>query len=84
MNVSLSQQSQEFLEQAVAAGLFPHQSQALDEAISLLRKREELKLSLQQAADELDRGDFTEYGPGDKERFVADIKALAREATKNQ
>lgn len=45
MNIPISQQNQEFLDQAVAAGLFPDQSNALDEAIRLLREREELSLS---------------------------------------
>lgn len=83
MNIPISQQNQDFIEQAVAAGLFPDQSRALDEAVSLLREREELRLSLQQAADELDRGDFTEYGPGEKAKFIADIKTLSREISEN-
>lgn len=84
MNVSISQQNQEFIEQAVAAGLFPDQSQALNEAVSMLREREELRLSLQQAVDELDRGDFTAYGPGDKEKFIADINAMSLEVTNDR
>ncbi len=84
MNIPISQQNQEFLDQAVAAGLFPNQSNALDEAIQLLREREELSLSLQQAADELDRGEFSEYGPSDKEKFLTDSKALSREITEKR
>jgi len=32
----------------------------------------------------LDRGEFSEYGPGDKEKFLADIKALSREITEKR
>ena len=83
MNVSLSQQNQEFLDQAVAAGLFPDQSQALDEAIRLLREREAIRLEVQKGIDQLRSGEFVEYGEDEVDRFVADIEALARQSPKS-
>ncbi len=83
MNVFISQQNQDFLEQAVAAGLFPDQSRALDEAVSLLRERESIRLAVQQGIDQLERGEFVEYGEDEEEKFVADIEALARQSPKN-
>ena len=83
MNVSLSQQSQEFLEQAVAAGLFPDQSRALDEAIRLFREREAIRLAVQKGLDQLQSGEFVEYGEDDVDKFVADVEALARQSPKS-
>lgn len=84
MNIPISQQNQEFLDQAVAAGLFPNQSNALDEAIRLLRERESVRLAVQQGIDQIERGEFVVYGENEVEKFVADIEALARQSFKTK
>jgi Arc/MetJ-type ribon-helix-helix transcriptional regulator len=56
MNAPLSVNQQQFLEAAVASGVYPSVADALDEAVTLLRRRDDLTAKLNQAAAELDAG----------------------------
>jgi Sec-independent protein secretion pathway component TatC len=42
MSSDLSPESEQFIQQVVAAGLFPDRGRALDEAVGLLKRRQEL------------------------------------------
>jgi Arc/MetJ-type ribon-helix-helix transcriptional regulator len=78
---SISPDNEQFLDQAIADGRFANRSEALDVAIRLLRRREELIRAVNAGVDQLNEGRYTEYGDADLERFVADIKAKAAEMT---
>ncbi len=56
MNAPISADQQRFLEAAVASGAYPSVADALDEAVTLLRRRDGLTAELNQAAAELDAG----------------------------
>lgn len=77
MAASISPDNERFLEQAVADGRFADRGEALDEAIRLLRRREELGRAVEAGVDQLNDAQYTEYGEADLDRFLADIKAKA-------
>lgn len=57
MSISLSANNEQFLESVVATGIFPSRSEAVNEAIELLRRREELRAEIKIGIDQLDRGE---------------------------
>lgn len=77
MAASISADNERFLEQAVADGRFADRVEALDEAVRLLRRREELFRAVEAGVDQLDNGRCTEYDEVDLDRLLADIKAKA-------
>ena len=77
MSMSISPENERFLERAVAEGRFADQSQALDEAIRLLRKCEELLGAVNRGIEQLDDGKYREYDDTQVEQFIADIEAYA-------
>jgi len=54
----LSPENAEFLKQSVADGRYAHASQALNEAMTLLRMRDELRAEVQIGIEEADRGEL--------------------------
>jgi Arc/MetJ-type ribon-helix-helix transcriptional regulator len=79
---SISPDNEQFLEKAVAAGRFADRGEALDAAIRLLRRREELIDAVDSGVDQLNAGRYTEYDELELDRFVADIKAKAASSRK--
>ena len=57
MSIDLSQPNEQFLDSAVAAGVFPTRSDAINEAVDMLRKREALRAEIKIGIDQLDRGE---------------------------
>jgi hypothetical protein len=56
--LDLSPENRNYLDAAVAAGAFPNALSALDEAVVLLRRRDETRRKLQAAVDQADRGEL--------------------------
>jgi Arc/MetJ-type ribon-helix-helix transcriptional regulator len=81
MGEHLSPANEEFLDRAVARGVYRDRGEALDQAVDLLRRREELSQKLQEGVDALDRGDHDEYGdsPDERKRFVDDVRRGSEE-----
>jgi len=77
MSESISPDNEQFLEQAIASGRFADRGDALDEAVSLLRRREDLHREVEAGVDQLDSGRYVEYDETDLDRFLEDIKAKA-------
>ncbi len=71
MSTDISPENQQYLEETVARGTFPSKARALDAAIELLKRREQLIRDVNAGIEELERG---EHGPLD----VEDIKARGR------
>jgi Arc/MetJ-type ribon-helix-helix transcriptional regulator len=55
MNLSIS--NEQFLDALVSAGAFVSRSEAINEAVDLLRRREELRAEIKIGLDQLDRGE---------------------------
>ena len=72
MSSQLSPENEQFLEQAVAIGMFHDRDEAIDRAVELLRRREQLIRDVNKGIEQLERGEGV---PLDIEQ----IKTLVRE-----
>ncbi len=78
MSTDLSPSNEQYIEDAVARGVFESREQALDAAVELLKRREETIRQVNQGIEELERG---EGRPLNLEDVKADIRRrLAEES----
>ena len=75
MSSTLSPENEQFIEQAVACGIFLDRGQALDVAVDFLRKRQELLDHIDDGTRQLRSGQYTEYDEGGLRQFFDEIKA---------
>ncbi len=59
MNSNLSPENEQFLERAVSVGMFHNRDEALDRAVELLRRREQLIRDVNKGIEQLERGEGT-------------------------
>jgi Arc/MetJ-type ribon-helix-helix transcriptional regulator len=78
MDVDLSPENEQFIQRAVAAGLFPDRARALDEAVGLLKMRQELLAQIEEGTKQLRDGDFVEYDQEGLRRFFDDVQTQGR------
>jgi Arc/MetJ-type ribon-helix-helix transcriptional regulator len=57
MSSPLSPENEQFLEQAVAVGMYHDRDEALDRAVELLRRREQLIRDVNMGVEQLERGE---------------------------
>ena len=57
MTTNLSPENEQFLEQAVAVGMYHDRDEALDRAVELLRRREQLIGDVNKGIEQLERGE---------------------------
>lgn len=74
MLTNLAAPQAEFLQTVIASGRYRDETEALNEALRLLQRRDELRLALEQGEKELDEGDAAS---GDV--VFAGLEARARE-----
>lgn len=77
--VSMSPESFGYISDAVRLGIYPTPEAALEEAVNLLKKRDELRLEVQKGIDQANRGELV---PAEEvfrrlELRVAEIEAQA-------
>ncbi len=76
MSTDLSPQNEQFIEHAVARGVFHNRSEALDEAVELLRKRQELLDHIDEGTRQLRNGEGIELrGENELRAFFDGIQA---------
>ena len=75
MSDTLSPENEDFIQTAIRRGDYRDRGEVLDEAMELLRKRDELRRDIQQGIDELDRGDRIEG-----EQVFCELDDKARQA----
>lgn len=73
MHVSLPDDLQSFVASVVREGVFSNESEVFTETLRLLRTREQLRHDVQAGVQQLDQGQFEEYGEADRDRFLADV-----------
>jgi len=83
MAASISPDNERFLEQAVADGRFADRGEAIDEALRLLRRRDDLIRAVNAGVDQLDAGQYTEYDEAELDQFLADICSKADRSSQN-
>jgi Arc/MetJ-type ribon-helix-helix transcriptional regulator len=80
MSPEMSADNERFLDQLVETGVYPSRRHAIDDALALLRRREELLKGLRISAEQAARGELLE-GSEVLDRFEArarEIEAKAR------
>jgi len=75
MSSTLSPENEQFIEQAVACGIFLDRGQALDVAVDLLRRRQELLDHIDEGTRQLRSGQYTEYDEAGLRQFFDEIIA---------
>lgn len=76
MRTDLSPQNEQFIENVVARGVFHDREQALDEAIELLRRRQELLDYIDEGTRQLRNGEGIQLsGEGELRAFFDRIQA---------
>ena len=75
MSDTLSPENEDFIQTAIRRGDYRDRGEVLDEAMELLRKRDELRRDIKQGIDELDRGDRIEG-----EEVFRELEDKARQA----
>ena len=76
MSSDLSPENEEFIQHAVECGTFRDRSQALDQAVELLRRREELLKHIDEGTRQLRAGEGIElHGENELRQFFDDIQA---------
>ena len=87
MSSGLSPENEQFLDRAVACGIFPGRTQAIDQAVDMLRKRQELLDHIDEGTRQLQSGQAIElHGDDELRAFFDEIKVEGRrryEARKN-
>jgi putative addiction module CopG family antidote len=58
MNIDLSAENRRYVRHLVEAGAYSNEGEVLDEAVTLLRKRDELRADVLAGIREADRGEF--------------------------
>ncbi len=61
MSNGLSPENEAFLDRAVSAGVYHDRAAALDEAVSLLRRREKLIEDVNRGIEQIDRGETVPF-----------------------
>ncbi|MBA3485384.1 MAG: hypothetical protein H0T51_26615 [Pirellulales bacterium] len=80
--VDMSPESRRYLESAVAGGVYPNALAALDEAVLLLRRRDEIREKLRAGVEQADRGELisAEDVFGRLEQRAAEIQRQAQQS----
>jgi antitoxin ParD1/3/4 len=86
MNVSLTPELEELINQKVASGMYHSASEVVREGLRLLKeqdairefRREELRKELQRGLDSVASGDFTEYDRSSVSNLASQVKEEGR------
>lgn len=78
LTIGLSPENTQFLEVAVARGIYPDKQCVIDKAVELLRRHQDLIDHLAEGTKQVENGEFQEYGESDLETFRTDIAAARK------
>lgn len=78
MSAGMSPENERFLADVVAAGQFRDRAEALDTAVGLLRKRQELLAHVDAGLSDLEQGRFNDYDRESLERRFDELAERAR------
>jgi Arc/MetJ-type ribon-helix-helix transcriptional regulator len=70
MSSNLSPDNEQFLQRAVSVGMYHDRDEALDRAVELLRRREQLIRDVNKGIEQLDRGEGVPFDTGKIEAAV--------------
>jgi hypothetical protein len=78
MSTGLSPENELFIQQAVAAGIFPGRGRALDEAVDLLKSRQSILAHIDEGTRQLHEGDCVELDQNGIRGFFDELQARGR------
>jgi Arc/MetJ-type ribon-helix-helix transcriptional regulator len=78
MTIELTPEQLKSVQALVQAGTFRDEVHVIDEAIRLLREKEELRARINAGVRQLDEGHYRTYQPDQRDRFISDIEAASR------
>jgi Arc/MetJ-type ribon-helix-helix transcriptional regulator len=79
MNVEISPSSDAFLTDAISRGLYKDRKSALDDAVELLRRRQEILDRIERGTEQLRTGDFLSFDEEGLRAYGEEIKRQGRE-----
>ena len=75
INVAIPTELEPFVQGVVRDGSYHNPAEVVGEALRLLARREQLLHDVKAGVEQLDRGEYTEYGVDSEREFLADISA---------
>jgi putative addiction module CopG family antidote len=75
IHVSIPTELEPFVEGVLFEGTYHNPTEVVGEALRLLARREQLLHDVKAGVEQLDRGEYTEYGADSQQEFLADIEA---------
>jgi len=79
MATDMPPENEQFLEQAIADGLFGNRGEALNAGVDLLKQRNKLVNRLQKSRRQLDEGGFVELGDTEMRELFDTLRSSARQ-----
>jgi len=79
MTVEIPPEFTDFVQGIIADGGYESEAEVVGEALQLLKKRELLRQEVKAGVEQLDRGQYTEYGEDSLPEFLENIKAAERD-----
>ena len=78
IQVLIPTELESFVQGVVENGSYPNPTEVVGEALHLLARREKLLHDVKAGVEQLDRGEYTEYGEDSQVAFLADVEAEER------
>jgi len=75
IQVAIPAELELFVQAVVRSGSYHNPAEVVGEALRLLARREQLLHDVKAGVEQLDRGEYTEYGADCQQEFLADIRA---------
>jgi putative addiction module CopG family antidote len=74
IHVAIPAEWEPFVQGVVRSGSYHNPAEVVGEALRLLARREQLLHDVKAGVEQLDRGEYTEYGVDCQQEFLADIR----------
>ena len=81
MDLRISAENAQFLQDQVASGTFATPDAAVDAALEMLKRQAALRAKLQHSLGQLDRGEYIELDDEGLDRYFAELMAIGSGAT---
>jgi putative addiction module CopG family antidote len=78
INIPVPSGFETFVRDAVSSGRYEDPAAVLAEALRLLQRREQLLTAVRAGVEQLDRGEYSEYGVDSLDDFLRDVAAEER------
>lgn len=84
MASDISPDSEQYIEQAIAGGLFRSRAEAIDAGVHLLKQRDDLVARLRESRRQLNDGECVEFDDAGIHNLFVSLKQRARQQSSNE